>query len=191
MLQKVHTFSRKVDECRALPDGKPAQTEYQVLSMCAGDPTKGGVKGVCGAALVLARPLSGRTHQVRLHLAHAGLPIVGDSLYGVAVEDVRSSVEAFESAGLMTKEEQEAAARRGPLGGSSTASASSEEAAATAAAAAVDSNASEGRMALHAWNLKTVHPRTGGPLRQGLTETPPKYHLHNPKAPPAHLLNTP
>ena len=35
-----------------------------------------------GTALVCAVPLTGRTHQIRLHLAHSGLPIVGDDLYG-------------------------------------------------------------------------------------------------------------
>lgn len=34
------------------------------------------------AALVLASPKTGRTHQIRVHLAHAGLPILGDMLYG-------------------------------------------------------------------------------------------------------------
>jgi 23S rRNA pseudouridine1911/1915/1917 synthase len=33
------------------------------------------------AALVEARPLTGRQHQIRLHLAHAGHPIIGDKLY--------------------------------------------------------------------------------------------------------------
>lgn len=35
-----------------------------------------------GAALVEARPMTGRTHQIRVHLAHSGLPIVGDQAYG-------------------------------------------------------------------------------------------------------------
>jgi 23S rRNA pseudouridine1911/1915/1917 synthase len=35
-----------------------------------------------GALLVEARPLTGRRHQVRVHLAHAGLPILGDPTYG-------------------------------------------------------------------------------------------------------------
>lgn len=34
------------------------------------------------AALVAARPRTGRTHQIRVHLQHAGLPIVGDRVYG-------------------------------------------------------------------------------------------------------------
>lgn len=35
-----------------------------------------------GGVLVEARPLTGRTHQIRVHLAHCGLPIVGDATYG-------------------------------------------------------------------------------------------------------------
>ena len=34
-----------------------------------------------GFSLVAALPRSGRTHQIRVHLAHAGLPIVGDRVY--------------------------------------------------------------------------------------------------------------
>ena len=34
------------------------------------------------ALLVEARPLTGRKHQVRAHLAHAGMPILGDPVYG-------------------------------------------------------------------------------------------------------------
>jgi RluA family pseudouridine synthase len=34
------------------------------------------------AALVEARPVTGRTHQIRVHLSHYGLPIIGDEAYG-------------------------------------------------------------------------------------------------------------
>jgi RluA family pseudouridine synthase len=50
--------------------GKEARTEFRIVA--EGE----------GAALVEARPLTGRTHQIRVHLAHSGLPIVGDSTYG-------------------------------------------------------------------------------------------------------------
>lgn len=36
-----------------------------------------------GCSLVLARPLTGRTHQLRVHFASIGHPIVGDDLYGI------------------------------------------------------------------------------------------------------------
>jgi len=50
--------------------GKEARTMFRVL-----------VRGE-GATLVEARPLTGRTHQIRVHLLHAGLPIIGDTTYG-------------------------------------------------------------------------------------------------------------
>jgi 23S rRNA pseudouridine1911/1915/1917 synthase len=50
--------------------GKPAETAFQV------------VHGEPAGTLLLAHPLTGRTHQIRLHLAAAGLSIMGDRLYG-------------------------------------------------------------------------------------------------------------
>ena len=34
------------------------------------------------ATFVALRPLTGRTHQLRVHMAHLGHPILGDALYG-------------------------------------------------------------------------------------------------------------
>lgn len=51
-------------------DGQTAQTNYKVL---ARTPDR---------ALVECQPLTGRTHQIRVHLAHIGCPIVGDPIYG-------------------------------------------------------------------------------------------------------------
>lgn len=42
-----------------------------------------GASGAEGTALLRLRPRTGRTHQLRVHLAHVGLPILGDELYGV------------------------------------------------------------------------------------------------------------
>lgn len=53
------------------PGGKDAETKFKVIERRS------------GLALIEARPLTGRTHQIRLHLEHAGLPIVGDPMYGV------------------------------------------------------------------------------------------------------------
>ncbi len=50
--------------------GKDAETSFRVL------------QEVGGKVLIEARPFTGRTHQIRVHLAEAGLPIVGDELYG-------------------------------------------------------------------------------------------------------------
>ena len=49
---------------------RPAETECLVREVLP------------AALLVEARPLTGRKHQVRAHLAHAGMPILGDPVYG-------------------------------------------------------------------------------------------------------------
>ena len=55
--------------------GQRALTRYRVLSSQQ------------GRALLELRPETGRTHQLRVHLSHAGAPIVGDTAYGgVAAE---------------------------------------------------------------------------------------------------------
>jgi tRNA pseudouridine32 synthase/23S rRNA pseudouridine746 synthase len=53
------------------PDGKPSQTAWQVL---ARDPAG-------GRSLLALRPITGRSHQLRVHLAWLNLPIEGDALY--------------------------------------------------------------------------------------------------------------
>jgi 23S rRNA pseudouridine1911/1915/1917 synthase len=57
------------------PDGAKAETHFRVLR-CFMHPSGGPF------ALVRAFPKTGRTHQIRLHLSHAGHPIVGDKIYG-------------------------------------------------------------------------------------------------------------
>ncbi len=56
---------RRVD-----PHGDAAATRYRTLRTGP------------GAALVEASPETGRTHQIRVHLAHLGAPLLGDARYG-------------------------------------------------------------------------------------------------------------
>ena len=52
------------------PDGSPAVSEYRVLSTFN------------SMALCELHPRTGRTHQLRVHMAHIGCPLLGDWLYG-------------------------------------------------------------------------------------------------------------
>ena len=56
--------------CSADEGGDLAITKYKVV--CRKN----------GYTLVLASPITGRTHQLRVHFAHIGHPIVGDDIYG-------------------------------------------------------------------------------------------------------------
>lgn len=51
--------------------GKVAATDYRVIQAYAK-----------AASLVECRPLTGRTHQIRVHMAALGHPLIGDALYG-------------------------------------------------------------------------------------------------------------
>ena len=52
------------------PDGKPSVTEFRVLER---------TEKLCKLEL---QPITGRTHQLRVHCAHMGYPILGDPQYG-------------------------------------------------------------------------------------------------------------
>ena len=52
------------------PDGKPSVTEYEVLEVFD------------SYSRLTLRPVTGRTHQLRVHCAYKGFPILGDPQYG-------------------------------------------------------------------------------------------------------------
>lgn len=54
---------------RVSREGKRAVTEFSVMERLQ------------GATLIEARPITGRTHQIRVHAQHAGFPILGDNKY--------------------------------------------------------------------------------------------------------------
>lgn len=60
------------------PNGKPSTTKFQVLQRGK----------ICKLAL---QPITGRTHQLRVHCAHMGFPILGDPQYGSAASQAFSA----------------------------------------------------------------------------------------------------
>jgi 23S rRNA (cytosine1962-C5)-methyltransferase len=65
------------------PRGKPARTRYRVVERSAAEAAPTG-RGLPGReyALLEVIPETGRSHQIRVHLAHIGTPVVGDRIYG-------------------------------------------------------------------------------------------------------------
>ncbi len=60
---------RERQQMAVVSSGRTARTRYAVEETFA------------GASLVSCRPVTGRTHQIRVHLAHLGHALVGDALY--------------------------------------------------------------------------------------------------------------
>jgi len=67
----AHIKKEGMGICREVsPDGKEAITEYETIKI-SGNLVK-----------IRAIPITGRTHQIRVHMSYIGTPIYGDSLYG-------------------------------------------------------------------------------------------------------------
>ncbi|NRB41603.1 MAG: RluA family pseudouridine synthase [Pseudomonadales bacterium] len=53
----------------ATPEGKPSKTRFSI------------VNALPGVTLIEAKPITGRTHQIRVHAQYAGFPLLGDEKY--------------------------------------------------------------------------------------------------------------
>ncbi len=73
------------------PEGKKSVTEYRVLER---------TEGLCKLEL---RPITGRTHQLRLHCAHMGHPILGDPQYNSPESQVKSKELGYKTQLLCAK----------------------------------------------------------------------------------------
>ena len=77
---KMHPHDRLRMIVSSDADAKPALSYYEVLERFR------------GFTLVKVQPRTGRTHQIRVHLLHAGCPVLADKLYGGRSQLKRSDV---------------------------------------------------------------------------------------------------
>lgn len=72
-----------IERCVDFERGKYAKTAYEVLARRN------------GKALVRLKLFTGRTHQIRVHMAYIGCPLVNDNLYGTPGPQARHALHAY------------------------------------------------------------------------------------------------
>lgn len=79
----ARTLESIITRCVDFERGKYAKTAYEVIS------TKGNV------SLVKLKLFTGRTHQIRVHMAYIGCPLYNDNLYGTPGPQARHALHAY------------------------------------------------------------------------------------------------
>ncbi len=72
MEASIGRHPKRRTEMAVRPTGRPSRTDYSTL------------ESIPGASLLRLNLLTGRTHQIRVHLKYAGHPLIGDPTYGEA-----------------------------------------------------------------------------------------------------------
>jgi len=75
-----------IERCVDFKNGKYAKTAYEVLARRE------------GRALVRLKLFTGRTHQIRVHMAYIGCPLINDNLYGTPGPQARHALHAYKLA---------------------------------------------------------------------------------------------
>ena len=135
--------------------GRVAQTGFEVL------------RRLDGQTLVLARPRTGRTHQIRVHMRYIGHAVIGDAVYGSASSRGARMAPGGATEGTQVTDLRCANAEsKCPAESRSVGNTPKGTGEASCVTGRRSANAERrSRMMLHAWRLTIVHPESGEEMR--------------------------